>query len=584
MNKKIISALAITLLTSNAFTMVVSATPDTNTSVDINNKVKTTDKDDFLNRHPELQDINKNDMKPISYSAEFMVVLEKCLSLIDEAEKTGDIKTLQEAYTTFFNYYPSLDNEDIIKHKDFDQVDYIFMKGAYIFVYNTENNQDLRDEFMIKFSDDIFLATVKRFNEFKQLMFLQEYLYYFSNNYESDNARAKKIVSVACAQMKYMENYVTPPGEDDFDPEDGRLDENKTPSYIVDNEEITEMPDENPDNPEKPDIEDPDKNPNDDLDEEDEAIKNQIKSEDIDYIAKNNKCYKVTTKYIDGEQVGVDKELLPASQNSFCNIYSTEIINGDEWNKNHNGNFALGIWNSIAQNELNQYSNRTIQYTLDKTEEKPYYYDSGIRVSVKDTATFTQLTSVLTQLAVKTDGYLIEDEGKILFIAEGKPLVIVDKKDEYSKEEIENLLNSFSKLGFKIDERKTTDGTSIEDSLEAGKLNKITVGEEELELKNSPLVEDGFILLPVKQVAEKLGYTYSESKEKVTLTMKDDNRDILIEYTPNTKIVNVNGVEKKMTSNSKYSNDVFFAEMNLVAKELDMKISYDSDRGTIEIK
>lgn len=151
-----------------------------------------------------------------------------------------------------------------------------------------------------------------------------------------------------------------------------------------------------------------------------------------------------------------------------------------------NGEKALDVWNSLAENELNELSNFTLQFSLNKNDAKPYYYDSGIRVSKDKTASYTQLRDVLNQIAIKSGGYLIEDNDKVLFISEGKPLVVREKKSEYSEEEVANLLNSFENLDLKVREKGTGSISIDEELINNEETQNITVKGEKVELSAKP--------------------------------------------------------------------------------------------------
>ncbi|MBS6889692.1 MAG: hypothetical protein KH200_17650 [Clostridium sp.] len=151
-----------------------------------------------------------------------------------------------------------------------------------------------------------------------------------------------------------------------------------------------------------------------------------------------------------------------------------------------NGEKALDVWNSLAENELNELSNFTLQFSLNKNDAKPYYYDSGIRVSKDKTASYTQLRDVLNQIAIKSGGYLIEDNDKVLFISEGKPLVVREKKSEYSEEEVANLLNSFENLDLKVREKGTGSISIDEELINNEETQNITVKVEKVELSAKP--------------------------------------------------------------------------------------------------
>lgn len=244
------------------------------------------------------------------------------------------------------------------------------------------------------------------------------------------------------------------------------------------------------------------------------------------------------------------------------------------------GEKALDVWNSLAENELNELSNFTLHFSINKKDQKPYYYDSGIRVSKDMTVSYTQLKDVLNQIAIKSGGYLIEDKDKILFIAEGKPLVVKDKKTEYSEEEVADLLKSFESLDLKVKEKGSSSVAIDEELVNTESSESITIKGESVKLSAKPRLESSILQLPVKEVAEALGYKVDITDKVATLTK--DSSVITIQI--GTKSVKVNDREKLTATASSMVDGVLFAEMNVVAQENDLKIYFDKSKGSIEIK
>lgn len=253
---------------------------------------------------------------------------------------------------------------------------------------------------------------------------------------------------------------------------------------------------------------------------------------------------------------------------------------GNEWNESYSNDDALSVWESVGANELSQNSNHSLQFTLDKTKESPYYYNSGIKVSTDMTATYTQIKDVLQQIAIKTKGYLIEDKDKLLFIAEGKPLVVKNKEAEFTENEINSILKSFKNIGLTVREIRDEENTPIEDKINEETIKEITILGEKVTLKSTPIVQDGILQLPVDEIATKLGFDIKKSQTAYILT-KDD---VKVEYEIGTKNVTINDTKKIMSTASQLKDNTFYAEMNLVLNAINAKLVYDPTNGTIEIK
>ena len=174
---------------------------------------------------------------------------------------------------------------------------------------------------------------------------------------------------------------------------------------------------------------------------------------------------------------------LSSEEGFYCGIIDGLDFTDVPWNSDsevYYGEKALDVWNSLAENELSELSNLTLHFSLNKSGSNPYYYDSGIKVSNDGTVSYTQLRDVLNQIAIKSGGYLIEDTSKLLFISEGKPLVVRDKESEYNEEEVSNLLNSFKELDLTIKERSSDSISVDEELINSEEAQNITINGEKL--------------------------------------------------------------------------------------------------------
>lgn len=604
MNKKIVSAIALGVVASQFSPYLAYALPDTEAnnqineennnenSVKENKEVKTEKNINWSKEYPNLINPEKKDIKPLSFTPETTLELGEIIKILDEIDKDFNMEKLNEAFDRIFELNRIIPVEDVRLHDDYDQIDYIMYKATYHAFTNTSDEE--RDNLFVKLADDMYLSAVKRINSGISSYLMKEYGAYYGNmlkDYFKDEKTKQILNNLNGMIIIVSQTSIIPPDNADEN-YDYTFPEDELPSNVQaesrPDDSIETLP---PTVPELPPVD------NDVVIPEDDDIKfpnngggnsngnNEDNSQNgyneiEEYIAKGNSCYKVTTKYdFAGNELSKNEALLPSSEKGFCNIYDYEVIDGDIWNENNNGDIALDVWESLGLNELNKLSNYSIHFSINKNNEKPYYYDSGIRLSTDMTATYSQIRDVLNQIALKTNGYVIEDTGKLLFIAEGKPLVVKDKKAEYSKSEIEALLNSFTEIGMKVDVVKQLSSDSIEDQADKGELREIAFGDETITLTKDPIVEGSILQLPIEEVATKLGLTVEQKDNKLLVT----NDTLKFEYEIGTKNVSINGTTKILSTSSQSKDNVIYGEMNLLIKELGYTLKFDSFTGKIEI-
>ena len=592
MNKKISSSLMLALAISQLAPYVAYA-EDTISAVQSNDTNK-----ELTEKYPNLIIPDKKDMINAGFSETTQKEVDEILALLDEIETNFDIEKLDEVFKRVTDLAEIMDTEDVLKHRENDssEIDYALYRGTYLAFTKLDGEE--KEKAFLRYMDMFYMASAKRLNAGQTGIILDEYGKYYGyslNEYFSYNTNAK--LSAGASMMMTLASYTPGKGEEQgmeagtpaFPLEDSDLPSAYEPlpeDFVYpDNEEelIPEYSD-----PTYPEYELPELKPDDENliynnsngDSTSGSNSNEGLSSE-EYVYKNNKCYLITTKYnYAGEVISkVETE----TGESMCGTAQSDVIDGDVWNSTHSessNDFVLDVWNSLTQNELNQNSKYTLQFTIDKDSENPYYFDSKIKTSVDKTVTYTQLKDVLIQLSIKANGFLIEDDGKLLFISEGKPLVVKDKQEEYTEKEVLELFNSFETIGLKIDERKTNESESLLEQSDKGELNTVVVNDNEVTLSQPAVLQDGVLQLPIVEIANALDLKVEKSNTSITLT-KDDKT---VSYEMGTKNIKINDSKKILSTSSQFKNDIAYGEMSLVLSEFGYDLVYDSLTGKIEIR
>lgn len=219
----------------------------------------------------------------------------------------------------------------------------------------------------------------------------------------------------------------------------------------------------------------------------------------------------------------------------------------------------------------------TLHYTVTKGEANAYYYDTGIRVSDDETATYQQVKDVLYQLALRAEGYLAEDEGKFLIVVEGKPVLIRESKDKYTKEEVENFFNGFEQADMRVMPTRIGTTASLEEQLATGTTQKVEVNGKEASLATQPSVEDNYVILPIEEIAGLLGLKVSQNGTKLVVSKADKT----VTYENGVKAVVVNESVVDTAVSSKESDGVLMGDISPLNDAFDITMVWDEEESTI---
>ena len=588
MKKRLISSIAIALACTFSFpTLVHATTTETQKEESI---VKINWKKDY----PKLVNPNKEEIKAVNYSAETMLELKNIMTKLDSLEKNyGKNKTddYMKIFKQLFELHNKMTDEDRQLFDSNDQFSYIFYKANYLVFTEFYEQTETFNKFYQDLSDTVYYYAVEIYNKAPNrtfLHFLFEYVFNLTSekdpkgDFYFKDEKTNAIIQIAYSRTKILgtgaggrQNYPNNPDDDiEYDkPSD---------AYTPPSDKPEVPPDFTPDDVDN-DLPTPPNVPeyNDDGTTEDPNNGVYIETE---FVSRNGACYSIEiTKDYYGNIINIKENRLSSENGFFCGIIDGLDFTNIPWNSDgaiFNGEKALDVWNSLAENELNATSNLTLQYSINKRDSNPYYYDSGIKVSIDRVVTYTQLRDVLNQIALKAGGYLIEDSDKILFICEGKPLVIKEKQSNYTEDDINNLLTSFDNLGLKIAEKKTESVSIDEELVNSDESQIITINGEKIELSAKPRLNNSILQLPVEDVAKALGYSVNITDKVATLTKGTTTIEIQID----SKSVKINDKEKLTATNSSMIDDTLFAEMNIVAQESGVKIYFDKTKGTIDIR
>lgn len=298
----------------------------------------------------------------------------------------------------------------------------------------------------------------------------------------------------------------------------------------------------------------------------------------IEFVQEGEYWYEVTISYTNGNVVKTDKRKLTATEAP--HLYQletpTEVGQGASSTSNLFPELTEREKDYLLEDQ-NEQSKHTIQYTLDKKGDAPYYFDTGIRVDSNMNASYEQYKDVLYQIAVKSNGYVVEDKGRVLVVIDKKAIIVKDIQKSYKESEIESLFESFSNIDIRILETRIGTSKSLEQQIVSKQARTVSIEGKPVELETTPIVRDERVLLPIKEIATQMGATL-EQKGAQFIVEKDKNT--VVYELKNKKIV-VKGKQIDIGIAPEVKDGVLYVEMSELATAFNYEIVWDGDSSEL---
>lgn len=303
----------------------------------------------------------------------------------------------------------------------------------------------------------------------------------------------------------------------------------------------------------------------------------------VEFIQEGKFWYEVTVSYKNGNPVKSDKRKL--TEKEAPHLYQFDVPNGSSTGNSADGKGGNGVFfpeltdseKAYILEDQNEKSKYTLQYTLEKQGEAPYYFDTGLRVDEKMNASYEQYRDVLYQIAVKSGGYVVEDDGRVLVVIDKKAIIVKDIKKDYSEKEIESLFESFPNIDIRILETRIGTSASLEQQLVSKQARTVSVAGEKVDLSTTPIVREERVLLPIKEIVEKMGAVLEQDGDQFIVT-KDK---VTVVYQLKSTSVVVKGKETDIGIAPDVKDGILFVEMSELASAYDYEIVWDGDSSEL---
>lgn len=453
--------------------------------------------------------------------------------------------------------------EDDLEYFEGETVVYSFFDNIRASIYGI-SDRNVSGEYLVNFAREILFGWRK--NKISEI-FPENYLVIGLVEYNEDKIESvQPILNYLKASYHYMINNM----EEDTDSED--LPEiEEEPDYIIKplppgygNEGDSSTDDSEDES--QDDINNDDLNP--ELSDDNFTI-------DTYYKNKGGSCVLVERKYKDGYLFEQKEKSVPKEDYVYCGIYDY-IFDGVESTINNNSGVILD--KDYILNNQNEDSDRFIFYTITKNEVLPYYYNSGIRASSNSSVSYNQLKDALYQVAIQIRGFSTDSNDKSLFIVDGAPVVLTSEKDIYSKEEIEGLLDSFERVGLKVEKELNTSSNGLKDAINNGDVITIKYKDKEFALSNLD-IKDTTVLAPIQEIVGYFEYKTEISKNQLIITKKDYE----LKLTLNKKEYSLNGKEGEFKTIVTKKGNEWYAEIGKIMELIGYDIKWDSEGLYFEV-
>lgn len=307
----------------------------------------------------------------------------------------------------------------------------------------------------------------------------------------------------------------------------------------------------------------------------DEVWGEDYSSTDSYYQKDGSKCMLITRVFKKNMLIETKKQEVSKDEYVYCGIY--DYIFEDTFVQQE-----VEIDKEYITTDQNIESNKYIYYTVNKDTLNPYYYNTGIRATIDGKVTYNQLKDVLYQISIKTKGFSTDSNTKSLSIIEGKPIVLSNEQEFYSKEQVESMLDKFKYVDIKIQEY-SDESTSLNDSLfshikENSSVDLIVDGETisvtGIDINNSTLI------ISLNEAAQILGLKVQEKSG--TYSIEGDSN--YIRFTVGSLSYRTkSNQEKKFASKPIKKNNEVYIDLKVLCEEMGYTIDWDSESLSLNI-
>lgn len=509
------------------------------------------------NFYSTTNDFNKYSFELDIYPELISLKINHCLELLDKYEKTYDKSFLYDCIFIFSSIPEDLIESYNFEFKNGDVFDFIFF-NIRDHIYDNENIGNEQSDLIINLAENIFNGWKKNklITVYKDKYLIKELIDYNKDKVYNVNSK-----------LEFIKHLVNHPEDDNFGgsiiyPEDNIP--GYTPPIIPPPVIKDEVENNNNNNG---------NNSNNNSNSSSNNLSNQSNGYFTEYIKRGNSCIKVRKLYKNGDIVSSKESNASKKEYVKCGIY--DYVHTNSSNKDY-----PTVDRDYILSDQNLESKYTIHYTVNKASNRPYYFNSGIRTSpLNNSVTYNQLKDALYQLTIKSEGFSVVDNNKFLSIIDGKPVVLNKSKEDYSKLEVERLLNSFINVGFKILTPTDNDSGSLQSYLTNKKIDSFLFNGEVVKLSSPFILTENQLHGPIEEIAKHLGAKTTLSNNELIISKESTTIKLKVA----SKTYSINNEATSFISSPTLYNSSIYSEIDKIVAELGYELIWDEEFGELSI-
>ena len=488
----------------------------------------------------------------LPFNAEVVKAYEKTEPLIKKAEETKKESDVKIAYESFIKMSQLFILDDQNVYKEGNDMDKLYERLNSL-MYGLPDNLQKK---LLPVMADKWVEELKNNKSSIMKFYLEDLLL------ENKKTEIQKDFDLSFRKLTFYQTM----------PPDTELPEN----WDADIEDlIKEQEDSYP----EPVLDNPDNAPDakTEVPDSDASSSTPVNEQSVEYIQEGKTWYEVTVSYKDGNVTKTEKRKLSADEAP--HLYQTETVADNGANTSTSDYFPelTDREKEYLLEDQNEESKHTIQYSLDKQGDAPYFFDTGLRVDKEMNASYEQYKDVLYQIAVKSGGYVVEDTGRVLVVIDKKAIIVKDIKKSYTESEIESLFESFPNIDIRILETRIGTSTSLEQQLVSKQARTVLIEGKKVDLVTTPIVREERVLLPIKEIVAEMGAVLEQKGAQFIVTKEKDS----VVYELKSKKIVVKGKEVDIGIAPDVKDGVLYVEMSELASAFNYELVWDGDSSEL---
>ncbi|MFY0516651.1 stalk domain-containing protein [Lysinibacillus sp. UGB7] len=294
-----------------------------------------------------------------------------------------------------------------------------------------------------------------------------------------------------------------------------------------------------------------------------------------------NGCENTVYYYKDGKVIKkgtekVDKKSC-LSQSGKSNYKSANSVKYTGYNPYDKKQRLALLKNLQLKKELEEAmtSDLTVQYTFNKNDESPYYFDTGVNVNAKKELSYDQAKSALQIISIQAKGQFVEDMNQVLALVDGQIIRIEAYEGLKPFEEFKDNFK-LTNIGVKLQDTRSSTKQGIIDLIEIKENHTIVYKDHPFALNERPIIDNNVVLFGAEQIAEILNIEIKREEKSKTIQMSLNGS--IIEYTLDSSEALLNGEKIDLNVPVRFNKDMkYMIPITTLLNQLSLEIIVENE-------